>query len=188
MIWPLLIAFLGCSPGPPQESGDPDGTPSHCSDDPDDANTNGVADACERELLGSFQTETIFLDEPAEHVLVWLACRVDADVWNEVQPGIEVRLDDQGPLAAETATLDGWDAFRDCSARAGGQNIGTYVRLLDYPLAYESGAGVASNIDDFEALEEDDIYEIAVKVVSWELQEEDKLVLSWYFFGAPGVR
>lgn len=184
-LYPLLIACTAPKhTGTPQEQDSAEA----CEDNPSDANDNGVTDDCERELLASFRTETILLGEPSEHVLAWLVCRNDAEIWIAVQPGLEATLENRGPFVADTATLDGWDAFRVCSAEVGGQRVGTEVTLLDYQLD-AGGAGTAASIGTFEALVDDDVHELAMQVVVWEFFEtEYKMEIAWYFFGAPGGR
>jgi hypothetical protein len=166
-----------------------DDTAAPCETNPADANDNGVTDACERELLGTFQTDSSRLFESTEHVEIWLAYDTDgaASTWVQFQPGIEARLDDQGPFTVETADLTGWDAVEARLTDDVDERLATRAISLDggrtqlWP-ADESYLGIYGELDGA------DIHALSMEVVSWETgPEEGYMSVAWYFYGAADV-
>lgn len=186
-LFPLLFACTA-----PEDTGAPqeEDSAAPCEADPTDANDNGVTDDCERELLGSFTTDSSRLFESTEHVEVWLAYDTDGalSTWVQFQPGIEARLDDMGPFTVETSTLDGWDAVQARLVDDVDEKLATRAISLDggktqvWP-ADESDLGIYGELSGAE------IHALGMEVASWETgPEEGYMSVTWTFFGAADVQ
>lgn len=187
----LSCLLIGCS-GNHVDTGDSlsddTGSTNACGASAADLNNNGVADACERDLLATFQTDVSVLFDPTKDIVAWLAFDTDGaeSTWVQFQPGIEAWYDNPGPFTVDTADLEGWAAVEARLVDDVDEPLCTRVVQQDFDRTHlwswqESYLGI------FGKLKGDVINALGMEVVYWDLSPTgEDMSVAWYFFGADG--